>query len=140
MPLTKSKSKEAFSKNIKAEVGAGKPLKQAIAIAYSVKRRAHKAKGGQIMDVKNKLKELNAEAEAHEESCPDCYAQGGMCPVHADPMDRSKYAQGGNVELEQAAMHNPLSLSQLAMQKRHPDKMQEEKYAQGGPVSAEGYD
>lgn len=40
MPLKKSKSKAAFKSNIKAEVAAGKPIKQAVAIAYSVKRRA----------------------------------------------------------------------------------------------------
>lgn len=40
MPLTKSPSKKAFEKNIKAEVKAGKPVKQAVAIAYSVKREA----------------------------------------------------------------------------------------------------
>jgi hypothetical protein len=40
MPLVKSKSPEAFSKNVKAEVKAGKPVKQAVAIAYSVKRAA----------------------------------------------------------------------------------------------------
>lgn len=40
MPLTKSTSKEAFQKNIRAEVKAGKPPKQAVAIAYAVKRRA----------------------------------------------------------------------------------------------------
>jgi len=42
MPLKKSASKEAFRKNIKAEVQAGKPVKQAVAIAYSVKREASK--------------------------------------------------------------------------------------------------
>jgi hypothetical protein len=40
MPLTKSASKSAFSKNVKAEINAGKPQKQAVAIAYSVKRKA----------------------------------------------------------------------------------------------------
>ena len=45
MPLTKSPSKQAFQKNIKAEVKAGKPVKQAVAIAYSVKREAAKPKG-----------------------------------------------------------------------------------------------
>jgi hypothetical protein len=40
MPLVKSKSPEAFRKNVKAEVQAGKPVKQAVAIAYSVKRAA----------------------------------------------------------------------------------------------------
>jgi len=45
MPLVKSSSKNAMRKNIKAEVKAGKPVKQAVAIAYSVKRAAAK-KGG----------------------------------------------------------------------------------------------
>lgn len=40
MPLKKSKSKKAFSSNVKAEMNAGKPQKQAVAIAYAVKRRA----------------------------------------------------------------------------------------------------
>ena len=40
MPLVKSSSKEAFRKNVKAEMSAGKPQKQAVAIAYSVKREA----------------------------------------------------------------------------------------------------
>ena len=40
MPLVKSGSKAAFRKNVKAEVEAGKPVKQALAIAYSVKRKA----------------------------------------------------------------------------------------------------
>jgi hypothetical protein len=42
MPLVKSASKEAFRKNVKAEMGAGKPPKQAVAIAHSVKRAAAK--------------------------------------------------------------------------------------------------
>lgn len=40
MPLKKSPSKGAFKSNIRAEVKAGKPVKQAVAIAYSVKRRS----------------------------------------------------------------------------------------------------
>jgi len=42
MPLVKSKSPEAFRKNVKAEVKAGKPVAQSVAIAYSVKRQAEK--------------------------------------------------------------------------------------------------
>lgn len=42
MPLTKSKSKEAFQKNVKTEIAAGKPPKQAVAIAYATKRAATK--------------------------------------------------------------------------------------------------
>lgn len=36
MPLDKSKSPKAFQKNIKTEVAAGKPVKQAVAIAYDI--------------------------------------------------------------------------------------------------------
>jgi len=42
MPLVKSKSPEAFRKNVKAEIAAGKKPAQAVAIAYSVKREAAK--------------------------------------------------------------------------------------------------
>lgn len=42
MPLTHSSSKKAFAKNVKAEMKAGKPQKQAVAIAYSVQKRAKK--------------------------------------------------------------------------------------------------
>ena len=42
MPLVKSKSEKAFKANIKKEIEAGKPPKQAVAIAYSVQREAKK--------------------------------------------------------------------------------------------------
>lgn len=40
MPLIKSTSKQAFTKNVKREIAAGKPPKQAVAIAYATKRDA----------------------------------------------------------------------------------------------------
>lgn len=40
MPLNKSSSDDARSQNILAEIHAGKPSKQAIAIGYAVQRRA----------------------------------------------------------------------------------------------------
>jgi hypothetical protein len=42
MPLTKSKSPKAFKENIKKEMKAGKPQKQAVAIAYAVAKKAKK--------------------------------------------------------------------------------------------------
>lgn len=52
MPLILGKSKEAFGHNIGAEIKAGKPQKQAVAIAYSQKAKAegkkHLAFGGEI--------------------------------------------------------------------------------------------
>jgi len=40
MPLKKSATPKAFKENIKAEIKAGKPVKQAVAISYAVKREA----------------------------------------------------------------------------------------------------
>ena len=40
MPLVKSPTPKAFRNNVKAEIKAGKPVKQAVAIAYAVKRGA----------------------------------------------------------------------------------------------------
>lgn len=44
MPLVKGTSEKAFSKNVKTEVKSGKPVKQAVAIAYAVKREAEESK------------------------------------------------------------------------------------------------
>ena len=44
MPLIKSMTPKALKANIKAEIEAGKPIKQAVAIGYSVKNEAAKAK------------------------------------------------------------------------------------------------
>ena len=45
MPLVKSKSPKAFKENIKTEVKAGKPIKQAVAIGYAVQRESKSKKG-----------------------------------------------------------------------------------------------
>lgn len=44
MPLKKSASEKAFKQNVGTEVMSGKPVKQAVAIAYNVQRRAKKKK------------------------------------------------------------------------------------------------
>lgn len=46
MPLVKSKSKKAVSKNIATEIKAGKPKDQAVAIAYQIKRDAENKRKG----------------------------------------------------------------------------------------------
>ena len=42
--LKKSTSPKAFKENIKTEMKAGKPVKQAVAISYAEKREAEKSK------------------------------------------------------------------------------------------------
>jgi hypothetical protein len=44
MPLKKGKSKKSFQENIRTEVKSGKPVKQAVAIAYSIKRKSSRRK------------------------------------------------------------------------------------------------
>ena len=44
MPLVKSASKSAFRKNVKAEMAEWNQQKQAVAIAYNIKRQAQKPK------------------------------------------------------------------------------------------------
>lgn len=39
MPLVKSGSQKAFKENIRREIKAGRPKKQAVAIAYATKRK-----------------------------------------------------------------------------------------------------
>jgi hypothetical protein len=44
MPLKTGTSPKTFSSNVRAEVKAGKPVRQAVAIAYSKKREAQRKK------------------------------------------------------------------------------------------------
>jgi hypothetical protein len=56
MPLVKSTSKKAFQKNVSAEVKAGRPVKQAVAIAYATKRDAAKKSSKPTSKSKGKTK------------------------------------------------------------------------------------
>jgi hypothetical protein len=44
MPIRKCASQNCFNRNVAAEVRAGKTVKQAVAIAYSVQRKAKSKK------------------------------------------------------------------------------------------------
>jgi len=65
MPLIKSTSKQAFGENIKREIAAGKPQKQAVAIAYSEKRSAEH-KGKTMKKATAPMKKASAPAKATE--------------------------------------------------------------------------
>ena len=75
MPLEKSTSKKAFSHNIKKEVEAGKPQKQAVAIAYSEKRAAKKrgTSDGHMVE----HKKVKAAEEHLKKARPDMFNKKG---------------------------------------------------------------
>ena len=47
MPIRKCASQNCFNRNVSAEVRSGKPVKQSVAIAYSVQRKARAKKAAQ---------------------------------------------------------------------------------------------
>lgn len=70
MPLIKGKSKKSFEKNVKTEVESGKPLKQSLAIAYDVQRKAKKK-------AKKENPAENASTPAFREYAEEKMAEGG---------------------------------------------------------------
>ena len=98
MPLTKSKSSKAFQANVKAEIAAGKPQKQAVAIAYDVQRRAKKADGGGLYANIHAKRERIAEGSGEKMRKP-----GSPGAPTAEAFKQSaktaKKADGGNVSL-----------------------------------------
>lgn len=56
MPLYQSSSNKARSANVATEVRSGRPVKQAVAIAYSVQRKNRKGRMGDALKT-SKMKE-----------------------------------------------------------------------------------
>lgn len=116
MPLIHSKKPKAFKENIRTEMHAGRPQKQAVAIAYSVQRQAakkkkHMSEGGELKKSDHMERGVNRSVVEH----------GGMSEArplgpHQDYVEKSKekhrqtlsdlkimpkpklYAEGGSVE------------------------------------------
>lgn len=70
MPLVHGKSKKSFEKNVKTEIESGKPLKQSLAIAYDVQRKAKKK-------AKKENPAENASTPAFREYAEEKMAEGG---------------------------------------------------------------
>lgn len=95
MPLSNSKSPKAFASNVKAEMAAGRPQKQALAIAYSAKRHARRmAKGGLVtpepMDIES--------ADLHEPNDYDNFLSAeDPSPIeHIDESDNQELSEHDN--------------------------------------------
>lgn len=90
MPLIKSKSKGAFNKNVATEVKAGKPVKQAVAIAYSQKRAAKKASGGSI-DPHNYDSDVDYKEAVQASKMPKYTSDWDREDAHASRAVKEKY-------------------------------------------------
>jgi hypothetical protein len=108
MPLNKGKSSKAFSQNVRTEMHAGKPQKQALAIAYAVKRRKKMADGGEIdpQDAKH-IDTILQDPSSVPKDSPlriKTMAEGGMVeneelnPHHEPGMDDSTHIQRDSIQ------------------------------------------
>ena len=122
MPLVKSKSPKAFKENIKAEIAAGKPQKQAVAIAYDVQRRAKKADGGGLYANINAKRQRIAEgsgekmrkpgakgaptAEAFRESAKTAKKDGGGVSLAVGRGEKMPVERGAGLTAKGRAKYN----------------------------------
>ena len=103
MPLIHGKSEKSFKKNVETEMHHGKPLKQSLAIAYAMKRKAKKhemAHGGEMC-----AEGGDVDLDMVEES-----AKQAMSPIAKGMKKAFKspgYAEGGEVE-EKASGYEPM--------------------------------
>ena len=103
MPLKESKSKQAFEKNIKTEIEAGKPPKQAVAIAYAVKRK-NMAKGGGLYANIHAKRERIAEGSGERMRKPG--SEGAPTAEAFKQAEKTAMAEGGQVKhVEQKDTH-----------------------------------
>lgn len=120
MPLIQGYSKKTVGKNIKKEMEAGKPQKQAIAIALSVKRKNSPKKmadGGEVKKPEEQMIGPN-EQKARDQLAS---AFGAQKPVQK--------AYGGEIK-GQSEMKHPKSIAEAIMMKK-------KKMADGGEVDLE---
>jgi hypothetical protein len=129
VPLMKSKSKRAFKHNISAEIKAGKPQKQAVAIAFSEQRRANKAYGGSVSYPTPKDQHYNKGGYVNEKLHPE-YEPVKDSMVEELMRRRRKMSKGGEAGMndmgplaegyEDSDMHDEDFLSQDGDQEEFP--------------------
>jgi len=140
MPLMKGKSQKAFVHNLKTEMEHGHPQKQALAIAYSMKRKGRKmAGGGEVKGVhKPEMEHVTREEEKKYPQSAKRWmgeSEAGAAVRSSDLGEQYKekaYAKHGRVLGELKSMAKP-KLQGLA----HGGVCSNCGYAEGGVVPGE---
>jgi len=108
--LVKGKSDAAFSKNVATEMHAGKPQKQALAIAYATKREAAKDAGFDESKVKRdeggkfSAQQHMAAAEHHEAKAAEHHQQYTQTTASSQATARNAHQEAADLH-KQAAGH-----------------------------------
>jgi hypothetical protein len=162
MPLMKSGSKKAFSKNVETEMAAGKPQKQSLAIAYSMKRKAKKmAAGGPVLPIEDGRMQSDAhqcdmcgstmhsneehEHDRHDDKGEPMMAEGGMMTKNGYQSSSAKMHQthDGNVDdqdtytMDHAG--NFIKQDKKAMREDDRDLNQHGEHEEGDQMGGEGF-
>ncbi len=137
MPLINKKSKEAFKKNVETEMKSGKKQPEALAIAFSVKRKPKKmAKGGETKpDLSEYIKHSDADYASQEKG--DAAGKGLQSIRHEhDTLEQARNAHArSNPEAKKhyAEADSHYKKAEAAYKKAKSPK----KMAEGGRVQAE---
>lgn len=142
MPLIKGKSKKDFSKNVATEMDAGKPQKQSLAIAYSIKRKNAKKmyEGGRVS--------ADTAATDRDETMLQGHTSPGRQELRANDESHSDIDMA-RTDRDMAMDHDDREMSGPAQDARKEGRsaiddasdaremnMMRKRYAEGGAVSA----
>lgn len=150
MPLIKGKSNKAFKANIGKEVAAGKPPKQAVAIAYSVKRNARKkmADGGSAAYPTSRIDSGYGKVIVREAEGGEITAQGEARPHPDEEFNDRKQIMKSKAGFQiRPKKHAAMAPSDVLLTKLYDDEEDlqgsekpaepgkaDAKLAEGGPV------
>ena len=100
MPLWKGKSREDFSHNVRTEMAAGKPQKQAVAIAYHEAGEKQMAEGGMVDDDEAMLDQCAMECMKAIESGDKAMFRDALHALVADVVTRMQEVPDGSDDVD----------------------------------------
>lgn len=133
MPLIKSSSKKAFEQNVEREMDSGKPQKQALAIAYDIKRRNKRkkmAEGGAIS------------ASNEKRPMPDDKHNDSKMASHNSskkPLVESSWTDSPTVKQAQKPSHTKLSRPRMVESSVIRSKMHDDEEHMMSRMEPDGY-